>query len=188
MWLPRLWHQHQRPVCRKQPHDVVPDNSRMGITTLWKWNDFWRLPWEMTLLSCIYMDFGAWVKNVNCLTSNHENILVMEAQFRRFEFCRCKCCVVSFIHWPLYPLHKGWGSRRTVLDISVKRKMCLSRGIELHPVCNNSAIKTAVAWSTLCLMTVSKITLFTHPAFQDTLDVEKFWILDCWSQFGHMFE
>ena len=107
------------------------------ITALWRWDNSWRHPWEMKLLSCVYMGFGAWVKNVNCFSSNHKNILMMNAQFRRFEFCRCKCCVVSFIHRPLYPLNKGWGSRRTVLDISVKRKMCLSRGIELEALCNS---------------------------------------------------
>jgi hypothetical protein len=34
-------------------------------------------------------------------------------------------------------------------------------GIELQPVCNNSAITTAGAWSTLFLMTVSK-NIFIH--------------------------
>ena len=44
------------------------------ITALWRWNNSWRHPWEMKLLSCIYMGFGAWVKNINCFSSYHENI------------------------------------------------------------------------------------------------------------------
>jgi hypothetical protein len=34
------------------------------------------------------------------------------------------------------PKIKGWGSRRTVLDILVKKKICLSRGIKLQALCN----------------------------------------------------
>jgi len=40
------------------------------------------------------------------------------------------------------PKIKVWGSRRTVLDILVKRKICLSRRIELQALCNTVQVAT----------------------------------------------
>jgi hypothetical protein len=55
-----------------------------GSTGLWRRNNSWRHLREMKLLLCIYMAFGAWVKHVNCFSSNHENIRGMEVQFSHF--------------------------------------------------------------------------------------------------------
>ena len=69
-----------------------------GNTGLWRRNKALRHLREIKLLLCIYMGYGAWVKHVNCFSSNHENIRGMEVQFPNFKLMRHKWCVLSFIH------------------------------------------------------------------------------------------
>jgi hypothetical protein len=56
--LPRLWHQTSGLFAGNNCANVEE------ATALWRWGNFWRHPWEMKLLFCIYIDFGACVDSV----------------------------------------------------------------------------------------------------------------------------